>query len=103
MQALRACGAFVVFVSGDGAPDLLVHYRGIWTPLEVKSAKGKIRAKQQAAGYPIVRNEVEALEALGAMRVEAVATVLDLAARHERSRTRRSKRLGPATAPARAS
>ena len=65
MDALRAVGAFVVYVSGPNAPDLLVCYRGRWTPLEAKSRKGTVRDGQAAAGYPIVRSVDEALQAIG--------------------------------------
>lgn len=39
VAALRDVGAHVFILSGDGVPDLLVLYRGTWTPLEVKTPK----------------------------------------------------------------
>lgn len=68
VEALRAVGVFVVYVSGDGCPDLLVrgrpcrHCGRSWDPLEVKGPKGKARAKQAAAQYPLVRTIEEALD-----------------------------------------
>ena len=63
VQALRACGAFVQQISGDGCPDLLVGWRGTWMPLEVKSARGTVRPNQTR--YPIVRTVDEALALFG--------------------------------------
>jgi hypothetical protein len=70
IDALRGCGAYVQQLSGDGCPDLLVCWRGRWTPLEVKTAKGRLKpsqVKQQAstAPYPIVRSVSEALQVTG--------------------------------------
>ena len=65
VQALRAVGAFVQQCHGDGAPDLIVRFHGIWKPLEVKSEKGRIRTKQAEAEYPIVRTPEEALAVFG--------------------------------------
>ena len=59
IDALRACGAFVRQVHGDGAPDLIVKLKGRWLPLEVKSPTGRVRPSQ--GGYPIVRTPAEAL------------------------------------------
>ena len=68
VEALRATGAIVLQVSGTGLPDLLVSYRGRWTPLEVKTGTGKRTQAQVDAGagerWPIVRSVSEALEAI---------------------------------------
>jgi hypothetical protein len=63
IEALQAVGAFVQQCHGDGAPDLIVCHRGKWLPMECKSPKGKVRAKQ--VRYPIVRTPQEALALLG--------------------------------------
>lgn len=72
VEALRAVGATTYQVSGAGLPDLLVRYRGRWTPLEVKTAKGKATAEQVKLGagdvWAIVRTVDEALKAIGAVR-----------------------------------
>lgn len=65
VAALRAIGARVEYLSGERAPDILVHFRGIWTPLEVKSAKGKQTPSQRETQYRIVRTPQEALAVIG--------------------------------------
>lgn len=66
VQALRALGARVWSISGKGAPDLLVLYRGAYTPLEVKTRRaegGKDMATKAQADipWPIVRDVDQAL------------------------------------------
>jgi len=68
VAGLRAAGADVWQISGTNAPDLLVRFRGRLSALEVKAAKGKATAGQQAAGFPLVRSLEEALQAIGAQR-----------------------------------
>ncbi len=68
VEALRAVGARVQFLSGDGAPDLLVFWRRLWYPLEVKSATGTRTDAQEQTHYPIVRTAEEALRHIGAIR-----------------------------------
>jgi hypothetical protein len=69
VDALRACGATIVRVSGAGVPDLLVHYKGCWTPLEIKTGKGQLTTAQLAlrvqAWFPVVTTIEEALQAIG--------------------------------------
>lgn len=65
VDALRAVGAHVTPISGKGAPDLLVRFRGILVGLEVKSGKGERTAAQEASQWPIVRNVDEALREIG--------------------------------------
>lgn len=67
-KALEAVGAFVTPISGKGAPDLLVVYRRRLYAFEVKTAKGKQTAAQQATNWPLVRTTEEALRAIGAMK-----------------------------------
>jgi Holliday junction resolvase len=66
VEALRAYGAYVLHLSGAGAPDLLAQYRGAWFPLEVKSSKGRHTALQVDLKWPVVRTVDEALAAIGA-------------------------------------
>jgi hypothetical protein len=70
VDALEAVGAFVLKLSGAGVPDLLVAFRGRWTPLEVKSKIGKLTPKQaetafKAGPFVIARTPEEALAAIG--------------------------------------
>lgn len=73
-KALEAVGAHVTPLSGEGTPDLLVHFRGVWTPLEVKSKAGLLTTaqtnllRQTFGGFVIVRSVDEALQAIGATR-----------------------------------
>lgn len=71
-QALAAVGALAFQVSGKGAPDLLVVYRGRVYCAEVKTGKGALTPAQTAAGagrlWPIWRTVDEALRAIGAQR-----------------------------------
>lgn len=64
-KALRAIGADVTPVSGKGAPDILVRWRGVVYGLEIKSEKGERTEAQVASGWPIVRDVGDALKAIG--------------------------------------
>lgn len=64
VDALRAVGAEVWYLSGSGIPDLLIRFRGIWTPLEVKTAKGKLTT-HQSSDFPIARTPEQALKLIG--------------------------------------
>jgi hypothetical protein len=60
-------------LSDEGVCDLLVWYRGKLFMLECKSRRGKAtkaQAKRAAEGWPvcIVRTEIEALRAIGAVK-----------------------------------
>lgn len=68
VAALRAAGAQVTIVSGEGAPDLLVRFRAVLWGFEVKSEKGKRTAAQEQSQWPIVRSIDDALKAIGASR-----------------------------------
>lgn len=68
VAALRALGAFVTPISGDGAPDLLVRFRGRLYGFEVKAAKGQQTEAQEQTNWPIVRSVEDALTAIGAAR-----------------------------------
>ena len=64
VAALEALGAHVTRVSGVGAPDLLVRWRGRLWAWEVKSATGTRTQAQQESQWPIVRSVDEAIAAL---------------------------------------
>lgn len=64
--ALEAAGAHVLAISGKGAPDLLIVFRGACYGLEVKAEKGTRTAAQEQTRFPIVRTPAEALRAIGA-------------------------------------
>lgn len=70
--ALEAVGATVIPISGKGAPDLFVVYRGQMWGAEVKTAKGKLTPAQQESGagrlWPIWRTPEEALKTIGAVK-----------------------------------
>lgn len=84
VTALELAGAAVLKLDGTGIPDLLVSYQGVLTLLEVKNPKAKGGGKYNTGdgclteaqtkwfakwkGKPpvIVKNEHEALEAIGA-------------------------------------
>jgi hypothetical protein len=68
VDALRAVGARVLFVSGQGNPDLFVRHRGSWTALEVKTNKGRLTHNQQNLEWAVVRTPEEALAAIGVTR-----------------------------------
>lgn len=63
--ALRAVGASVTQISGKGAPDLLVAFRGTLHGLEVKTKRGRRTTAQQASQWPIVRTVEDCLKAIG--------------------------------------
>lgn len=68
VDALRAVGADVTQISGKGAPDLLVRFRGKLEAFEVKSGKGTRTEAQEDSQWPIVRSVEDALAALGVQR-----------------------------------
>jgi hypothetical protein len=63
--ALAAVGATTTQVSGKGAPDLLIAFRGRLYAVEVKGPKGKRTEAQEASQWPIVRSIEDALETIG--------------------------------------
>ena len=71
-QALEAVGATVCQISGKGAPDLFVVFRGRHYGAEVKTGKGTLTPAQTEAGagrlWPIWHTPDEALKAIGAQR-----------------------------------
>lgn len=71
--ALEAVGATFTPVSGRGAPDAVIVFRGRVYAVEIKSAKGKRTAAQEHTQWPIVRSVDEALAAIGAAPVSGQA------------------------------
>ncbi len=67
-EALEAAGATVTPISGKGAPDILVRFRGKVYAFEVKSEKGERTDAQEDSQWPIVRTEDEALREIGAIQ-----------------------------------
>ncbi len=72
VDALKQVGATVIQISGKGAPDLFVCYRGQMWGAEVKSGKGTLTEAQKDLGagrlWPIWRTPEEALKTIGASR-----------------------------------
>lgn len=64
-EALRAVGADVAPISGKGAPDLLIRFRGQVYAVEVKTATGSRTKAQEESQWPVVRSVDEALALLG--------------------------------------
>jgi hypothetical protein len=64
VEALRAIGASVYHVGGAGNPDLLVRYRGVWTPLEVKTGTGRRTRLQSDIPWAVVRTVDDAVRAV---------------------------------------
>lgn len=71
-KALEAAGAIVIPISGKGAPDLFVVFRGQMWGAEVKTGKGSLTEAQKESGagrlWPIWRTPEEALKAIGAAK-----------------------------------
>lgn len=71
VDALQAAGAIVLRLSGKGCPDLLVRFRGTWTPLEVKTKRGQLTEAQAIthalAPFAVVRTPEQALKEIGAV------------------------------------
>lgn len=68
VEALKAVGADVTQISGKGAPDLLIRFRGILVAVEVKSGKGKRTDAQEVSQWPIIRTAEDALKVIGAIQ-----------------------------------
>ncbi len=63
--ALAAVGATTTQVSGKGAPDLLIRFRGRVYAVEVKSQKGTRTEAQEDTQWPIIRSVEDALKTIG--------------------------------------
>lgn len=66
--ALEAVGASVWKLGGTGNPDLLILYRGVWRPCEVKTGTGALTPNQQHLEWAVVRTPEDALKLIGASR-----------------------------------
>lgn len=64
VDALEAAGCEVTRISGKGAPDLIVRYRGHLFGFEVKGEKGKRTKAQEASGWEIIRSAEDAFTIL---------------------------------------
>lgn len=65
VDALEKIGAQVTRISGEGAPDILVRFRGQLWAFEIKAEKGHQTEAQTLTDWPIVRSPYEALLRLG--------------------------------------
>ena len=66
IAALRRAGATVVPISGKGAPDILVRFRGCTFAFELKNQRGRRTVAQLLTDWPVVRSINEALSAIRA-------------------------------------
>lgn len=62
VEALRAIGAEVWHVGGQGNPDILTRLRGRYLPMEIKTGKGRRTKNQGDIPWPIVRTPEEAIQ-----------------------------------------
>ena len=65
IKGLKAYGVRVWQIHGRARPDLLCYYNRRWTPLEVKSARGRLTVAQQQIPWPVVRDLSQALREVG--------------------------------------
>lgn len=92
VNAARAIGAMVfdTHTIGRGAPDLMIYYRGKWTPIEVKRPGGKLEADEvewwERFGIdPIVAiDDVSLFRAIGAEVLPFAEQVRDETTKHRR-------------------
>lgn len=70
VEALEAIHARVWRISGKGCPDLLVLWRGRYTPLEVKGTAGRLTKAQAGIPWPVVRTVEECYDAIGLKTVQ---------------------------------
>ena len=79
VKALRKLGVVVHRLSGPGLPDLLTHYQGKWSVIEVKKPRGKLTDAQcntrALAPFPVVESVSQALALFGVRSGEAVEIV----------------------------
>lgn len=73
VAALRGVGAHVLLLSGKGVPDLLVHFRGVWTPLEVKTPK---KDRMNGSNDPFTQAQKDVMAVAPFVVVETVAQAL---------------------------
>lgn len=69
VKALRKAGVRVWRINGAGLPDLLCHFRGAWSVLEIKTTRGKLTDAQcntrALAPFPVAITVDEALKLYG--------------------------------------
>lgn len=71
LAAFRSCGWLVLDLSGvgKGCPDVLVYRHGVYKLVEIKTAKGKLNARQQefqAHGWPVT--VIRSVDEVGQLR-----------------------------------
>lgn len=64
LAALRAVGVRCWVIGGTGNPDVLCLLRGVYTPLEIKTGKGKRTANQRDIPWPVVNTPEQAIAAV---------------------------------------
>ena len=64
MEDLRKAGVHVTQVSGKGAPDLILKFRGSVICVEVKSENGKRTPAQEDTDWPIVKSALDCMRLL---------------------------------------
>lgn len=70
VEALEAICEDIVKLSSPNAPDLLVRFRGRWTPLAVKTPKiGRLTKseRERPNRWPLVKTADEALKVIGSV------------------------------------
>jgi len=58
---LRKAGVDVCQISGVGAPDLLLRFRGVHLGVEVKTTTGRRTKAQEDSQWPIIRSAKDAM------------------------------------------
>lgn len=61
VRDLRKAGVDVCQISGVGAPDLLLRFRGVHLGVEVKTTAGKRTKAQEETQWPIIRSAKDAM------------------------------------------
>jgi len=61
VRDLRKAGVEVTQISGVGAPDLLLRFRGVHLGVEVKTTSGRRTKAQEETQWPIIRSAKDAM------------------------------------------
>jgi len=61
VRDLRKAGVDVCQISGAGAPDLLLRFRGVHLGVEVKTTSGRRTKAQEETQWPIIRSAKDAM------------------------------------------
>lgn len=69
IRALERIGCVVYRVSAAGLPDTLTYRHGVWLPIEIKTARGRLTDAQTRTiaqtPFPVVSSVAEALALFG--------------------------------------